>query len=167
MKVILTDEVRGLGHRGATADVKPGYARNYLLPQGLAYPATPANVRRLEEEKKHYDDKMLRERAVAEEVAHKIEGLRLTLAKKAGEGDVLYGSVTSAEIADLLFEKGIEVDRRRIELQEPIKRVGEHQVHVKLHRDVAVALTLEVHAIGASAAAATAPVPPPAAPSAS
>ena len=146
MKIILTDEVRGLGRRGDVVDVKNGYARNFLLPQGLAFLANSANVRRLEEEKKHYDERVLREKGVAEKAAEQIAGLRLTLVKKAGEGDVLYGSVTASEIADQLAEKGIEVDRRRIELEEPIKRIGEHQVHVKLHRDVTVPITIEVQA---------------------
>jgi len=144
MKIILTDEVRGLGRRGDVVDVKNGYARNFLLPQGFAFLANPANVRRLEEEKKRYDEKILREKGVAEKVAEQMAGLRLTLVKKAGEGDVLYGSVTASEIADRLGEKGIEVDRRRIELEEPIKRLGEHQVHVRLHRDVIVPITVEV-----------------------
>ena len=147
MKVILTDEIRGLGHRGATVEVKNGYARNYLLPQGLAFVANAANMRRIEEEKKHYDEKLMREKTIAEEAAQKMAGLKLTLVKKAGEGDVLYGSVTSAEIADLLAAKGVAVDRRRIELEEPIKRLGEHQVHVRLHRDVTVPLTIEVQGI--------------------
>lgn len=147
MKIILTDEVRGLGHRGDLVDVKNGYARNFLLPQGLAFLATEANKRRLEEEKKSYDEKVLREKAVSEEVARKMEGMRLTLVKKAGEGDVLYGSVTTSDIADALAEKGIQVDRRRVELEEPIKRLGEHQVHVRLHRDVSVPVIIEVQGI--------------------
>jgi large subunit ribosomal protein L9 len=155
MKIILTDEVRGLGHRGDVVDVKNGHARNFLLPQGLAFLANAANTRRLEEEKKHYDERIMKEKTVAERVAGQISGLRLTLVKKAGEGDVLYGSVTSAEIADLLAEKGIDVDRRRIELEEPIKRLGEHQVHVKLHRDVTVPITVEVQGANAQASAPT------------
>ena len=147
MKIILTDEVRGLGHRGDQVDVKNGYARNFLLPQGLAFLATEANKRRLEEEKKSYDEKVLREKAVSEEVARKMDGLRLTIVKKAGEGDILYGSVTASDIADALAEKGIQVDRRRVELEEPIKRLGEHQVHVKLHRDVTVPVTIEVQGL--------------------
>jgi large subunit ribosomal protein L9 len=147
MKIILTDEVRGLGHRGDLVVVKNGYARNFLLPQGLAFLATEANKRRLEEEKTSYDEKVLREKAVAEEVARKMEGLRLTLVKKAGEGDILYGSVTTADIADALAGKGIQVDRRRVELEEPIKRLGEHQVHVRLHRDVTVPVTIEVQGL--------------------
>ncbi|MGH9443497.1 MAG: 50S ribosomal protein L9 [Thermoanaerobaculia bacterium] len=151
MKIILTDEVRGLGHRGDQVDVKNGYARNFLLPQGLAFLATQANKRRLEEEKKSYDAKVLREKAVSEEVGRKMEGLRLTLVKKAGEGDVLYGSVTAGDIADALAEKGIQVDRRRVELEEPIKRLGEHQVHVKLHRDVTVPVIIEVQGLQTAA----------------
>ena len=144
MKIILADDVRGLGHRGETVAVKPGYARNFLFPQGLAWEATPANARRLPEEKKKYDEKTLREKTVAQQVSEKIEGLRISVTKKAGEGDVLYGSVTSSEIADALAAKGIEVDRRRVELAEPIKRLGEHTVHVRLHRDVLATLVVDV-----------------------
>ncbi len=144
MKVILADDVRGLGHRGDTVSVKPGYARNYLFPQGFAYEASEANLRRLSEEKKKYDQKMLHEKSVAEEVAKKMDGLTVVVTKKAGEGDVLYGSVTPAEIADALADRGIEVDRRRVEVAEPIKRLGAHDVHVRLHRDVTVLLRVEV-----------------------
>jgi large subunit ribosomal protein L9 len=147
MKVILADDVRGLGHRGETVTVKPGYARNFLFPQNFAYEATTANVRKLGEEKKKYDEKMLTEKAGAENVAKQIEGLTVVVTKKAGEGDVLYGSVTPAEIADALAGKGIQVDRRRIELAEPIKRLGEHRVHVRLHRDVATELIVLVQPI--------------------
>jgi large subunit ribosomal protein L9 len=146
MKVILADDVRGLGHRGETVTVKPGYARNFLFPQGVAYAATDANVRRLSEEKKKYDEKMLREKAVASEAASKVEGLTVTIAKKAGDEGHLYGSVTASEIADALAAKSIEVDRRRIELAEPIRRVGSHTVHVRLHKDVVATLTVEVQA---------------------
>jgi large subunit ribosomal protein L9 len=155
MKIILTDEVRGLGTRGDVVEVKNGYARNFLLPQGLAFLANAANTRRLAEEKKRYDERVMKEKTVAEKVAGQMTGLRLTLVKKAGEGDVLYGSVTSAEIADLLSEKGIEVDRRRIALEEPIKRLGEHQVHVKLHRDVTVPVTIDVQGTSTAAPSAS------------
>jgi large subunit ribosomal protein L9 len=152
MKVILADDVRGLGHRGETVTVKPGYARNYLFPQGFAYEATEANVRRLSEEKKKYDEKMLREKAVASEAAGKVEGLTVTVTKKAGEEGQLYGSVTASEIADALAAKNIEVDRRRIELAEPIRRIGPHTVHVRLHRDVVATLTVDVQPAGVPAA---------------
>ncbi len=151
MKVILADDVRGLGHRGDTVTVKPGYARNFLFPQGVAYEATIANVRRLGEQKKKYDEKMLQEKGVADEVAKKVEGLTVVISKKAGEEGHLYGSVTASEIADALSGKGIEVDRRRVELAEPIRRLGSHTVHVRLHRDVAATLTVEVQAANAPA----------------
>jgi len=146
MKVILADDVRGLGHRGETVTVKPGYARNFLFPQGVAWEATEANVRRLSEEKKKYDEKMLREKTVASEAASKVEGLTVTIVKKAGEEGHLYGSVTASDIADALAAKSIEVDRRRIELAEPIRSVGSHTVHVRLHKDVVATLTVEVQA---------------------
>jgi len=147
MKVILADDVRGVGHRGDTVTVKPGYARNYLFPQGLACEATEANVRKLAEQKKKYDEKMLHEKAGAENVAKQIEGTTVVILKKAGEGDVLYGSVTPTEIADALAARGIQVDRRRIEVAEPIKRLGEHRVHVRLHRDVATELIVDVQPV--------------------
>jgi len=146
MKVILADDVRGLGHRGETVTVKPGYARNFLFPQGVAWEATEANVRRLSEEKKKYDEKMLREKSVASEAASKVEGLTVTIVKKAGDEGHLYGSVTASDIADALAAKSVEVDRRRIELAEPIRSVGSHIVHVRLHKDVVATLTVEVQA---------------------
>jgi large subunit ribosomal protein L9 len=144
MKVILADDVRGLGHRGDTVNVKPGYARNFLFPQGAAYEATDANLRRLTEEKKKYDEKMLSEKGVAEDVARKVEGTTIVVLKKAGEEQQLYGSVTSSDIADALAARGIAVDRRRVELAEPIRRLGAHSVHVRLHRDVVATLTVDV-----------------------
>lgn len=144
MKVILSDDVRGLGHRGDTVTVKPGYARNYLFPHGFAWEATDANLQRLSEQKKKYEEKTLAEKGIAEEVSGKISGLTVVISKKAGEGDVLYGSVTASEIADALAARGIEVDRRRVELAEPIKRLGAHTVHVRLHRDVVAELTIDV-----------------------
>lgn len=147
MKVILSDDVRGLGHRGDTVTVKPGYARNYLFPHGFAWEATDANLRRLSEQKKKYEEKTLAEKGIAEEVSGKISGLTVVISKKAGEGDVLYGSVTASEIADALAARGIEVDRRRVELAEPIKRLGAHTVHVRLHRDVVAELTIDVQPI--------------------
>ena len=151
MKVILADDVRGLGHRGDTVSVKPGYARNFLFPQGAAYEATPANVRRLSEEKKKYDEKTLQEKGIAQTVAGKIEGMTVVVVKKAGDEGHLYGSVTASEIADALAAKGVEVDRRRVELAEPIRRLGSHTVHVRLHRDVAATLTVEVQPANAPA----------------
>jgi large subunit ribosomal protein L9 len=150
MKVILADDVRGLGHRGDTVTVKPGYARNFLFPQKFAYEANPANVRRLSEEKKKYDEKMSHEKTGAEEIARKMEGLTVAITKKAGDEGVLYGSVTATEIADALAAKGIAVDRRRIEVAEPIKRIGQHTVHIRLHRDVTTVLNVDVQPVVAA-----------------
>ena len=147
MKVILTDEVKGLGHRGDVVTVAAGYARNFLLPKELAYPATPGNVKRLDQEKKRYDVRMAKEREQAETIAKAVEGMTLVLKKKAGEHDALYGSVTSAELAEALAAKGVTVDKRRIDLEEPIKRLGTHTVHVKLHRDVTVGVTVQVQSL--------------------
>ena len=148
MKVILTDEVKGLGHRGDVVTVAAGYARNFLLPKELAYPATPGNVKRLDQEKKRYDVRMAKEKDQAETIAKAVEGMTLVLKKKAGEHDALYGSVTSAELAEALAAKGVTVDKRRIDLEEPIKRLGTHTVHVKLHRDVTIPITVDVQPLG-------------------
>lgn len=144
VKVILTDEVRGLGNRGEVVSVAAGYARNFLLPKELAYLATPGNVKRLEQERKRYDVAQAKEKEQAATVAKAFEGLTVTVRKKAGEHDALYGSVTAAELAEALVAKGITVDRRRIELDEPIKRLGAHTVHVRLHREVIAEMNVEV-----------------------
>ena len=145
-KVILTEEVRGLGNRGEVVSVAAGYARNFLLPKELALPATAGNMKRLEQQKKRYDARMAKEKEQAAQVAGSMEGVVLVLKKKAGEHDALYGSVTAAELAEALAEKGITVDKRRIELEEPIKRLGTHTVHVKIHREVVATVTVEVQA---------------------
>lgn len=143
-KIILTDDIRNLGHRGDVVSVKPGFARNYLFPKALAYPASEGNLKRLGQEKKQYDTRLLKEKDQAETISKAVEGMTIVLKKKAGDHDALYGSVTSSELADALAAKGVKVDKRRIELEEPIKRLGKHTVHVKLHRDVTVALTVDV-----------------------
>ncbi len=147
MKVILTDDIKGLGQRGDVVNVPPGYARNFLLPKALAYTATPGNLKRLEQERKRYDVRMAKERDQALEIAKAIEGTRIVLRKRAGEHDALFGTVTSAELAEALGAKGISIDKRRIELEEPIKRLGEHTVHVRLFRDVTVGLVVEVQPV--------------------
>jgi large subunit ribosomal protein L9 len=147
MKLVLTDDVKGLGHRGDVVNVAEGYGRNFLLPRELAFPATAGNLKRLEQERKSYDARTSHEKDEAQKVAKSIEGIKIVLHKKAGENDALYGSVTSSELADALAAKGVTVDKRKIDLEEPIKRLGEHTVHVKLHREVAVSLTVEVKPI--------------------
>lgn len=144
MKLVLTDDVKGLGHRGDVVNVAEGYGRNFLLPKQLAFPATPGNLKRLEQERKRYDARVSHEKDEAQKVAQSIEGIRIVLQKKSGENDALYGSVTSSELADALAAKGVSVDKRKIDLEEPIKRLGEHTVHVKLHKEVTVAITVEV-----------------------
>ena len=147
MKVILTDDIKGLGHRGNIVNVAPGYARNYLLPKALALPVTEGNTKRLEQEKHRYDARMSKEKYQAQDVGKAMEGLTVIIKKKAGEHDALYGSVTSAELAEALAAKGISVDKRKIELEEPIKRLGRHTVHIKLHRDVSVGVTVDVQGL--------------------
>ena len=144
VKVILTDEVRGLGNRGEVVSVAAGYARNFLLPKELAYLATPGNVKRLEQEKKRYDVSQAKEKDQAATVAKAFEGLSVTVRKKTGDHDAIYGSVTASELAAALAAKGITVDRRRIDLEEPIKRLGKHTVRVRLHREVIATLNVEV-----------------------
>lgn len=144
MKVILTDDVKNLGHRGSVVNVADGYARNFLLPKELAYPATEGNVKRLEQEKHRYDARIAKEKEGAETAAKSIEGMTVVIKKKAGEHDALYGSVTSSDLAEAMSAKGVTVDKRRIEIEEPIKRLGTHTVHVKLHKDVSIAITVDV-----------------------
>ncbi len=144
MRVILMQDVLHTGKRGEVVDVKPGHARNYLLPKGLALQATPRNKKYFEEQRKKIDAVHAREREGAEEIAAQIAGLHLTVAKRVGETETLYGSVTAAEIGLLLREKGLEVDRRRIDLEGGIKTLGEHQVRIELHPEVVAEITVTV-----------------------
>lgn len=144
MKVVLRRDVDNLGDRGQVVNVSPGYARNFLLPKGLAFEATPGNIRTLDLQKKVWDVREAREADDARKLAAHIAGIKLTVAKKAGEGDTLYGSVTSAEIAELLAKEGVEVDRRKIHLAEPIKALGSFTVPIKIHRQVIAEVALQV-----------------------
>lgn len=147
MKIILTDEVRHLGHRGDVVTVAPGYARNFLLPKALALPATDGNVKRLEQEKHRYDARVAKDKEHAEQIAKSMEGITIVLKKRAGEHQAIYGSVTTHDLADALIAKGVTVDRRKIEIEEPIKKLGQHTVHVKLHREVSVGINVDVQAL--------------------
>ena len=136
MKIILRKEHEKLGAAGSVVEVKDGYARNYLIPRGIAYPADAGSMRALEEEKRQQSRRDSRELHTSEKLAHEIEKISLTLKMKVGEDEKLFGSVTSQMIAEALKEKGIEVDKRIIELEEPIKALGIYTVDVKLHQNV-------------------------------
>lgn len=144
MQVILRKEFETLGKAGEVVTVKPGYARNYLIPRGIAYPVTKSALARLEQEKKVVAVRDLKERRHAGDLSSKLQGLRLIASVQVGEEDRMFGSVTSADIAELIRQRGIEVDRRKIHLEEPIKHLGEFAIPIKLHREVTVTVTLDV-----------------------
>ena len=144
MEVILRDHVEHLGRRGEIVKVADGYARNYLLPRKLALPATDANKKWVERERKITEARDLEERGAAEAIAARLNALELLIARKVGENDQLYGSVTNADIADALAKKGFDIDRRKILLPDPIKALGESSVPVKLHRDVTAQVRVTV-----------------------
>jgi large subunit ribosomal protein L9 len=136
MKLILREDVENLGKGGELVDVKPGYGRNFLLPRGLAVAANPRNVRELEHQKKIAEAKAAKMKASAEAVAKRLAETPVTLKRKVGEQDKLYGSVTALDVVEALAARGLQLDRRTIDLPEPIKTVGEFEVAVKLHREV-------------------------------
>jgi large subunit ribosomal protein L9 len=162
--VLLREDIDDLGARGEIVKVKAGYARNYLLPRNLAVRATASNVKQIEQERAALLKKEARERGTAEEQANLMKSLRLSFTRKVGEHGMLYGSVTSMDIAEALKERGYEIDRRRITLREAIKETGEFAVPVRLHREVTVEIPVEVTAeggakAGTEATAAAAPTP--------
>ena len=136
MEVILRQSVDKLGHPGDVVTVSPGFARNYLLPRGVAYPATPGNLKRISQEKARLDAAEASRRASAEELASKFEEVSVTFAARVGEEGKLFGSVTAADIAQQLEAQGFQVERRRIDLPEPIKALGVYRVPIRLHADV-------------------------------
>ncbi len=148
MKVILTEEIRGLGTRGDIVTVKDGYARNFLLPKNLAREATPGNLKSIDQERKKWALLAQKEKEAAQKSADQVKGMKITVQKRVGENGQLFGSVTANEIADALEEKGINVDKRRIELAHAIKSVGTHEVDVRLHKDVTAHIQVEVVPIG-------------------
>jgi large subunit ribosomal protein L9 len=135
-----------LGERGEVLNVAAGYARNYLLPKGLAMEATPGNLKMIEMRRKVWDAREAKEAEEARQFADKLAAVELAVTKKAGESETLYGSVTNTEIADLLNEKGFDIDRRKIVLDEPIKTLGTFEVAVKLHKQVTGTVKLVVSA---------------------
>lgn len=136
MKVILRKDQDKLGQVGAVVEVKDGYARNYLIPKGIAYPASEGSMRALTEEKKQAERRSTKELKANEKLATELEKLSVTIKMKVGEDEKLFGSVTSQMIADAVKEKGFDIDKRIIELPEPIKALGIYNVDVKLHQSV-------------------------------
>ncbi|MGQ0701716.1 MAG: 50S ribosomal protein L9 [Gemmatimonadales bacterium] len=144
MEVILREDIKSLGKAGTIVRVKPGYARNYLLPQGLAYEATEGNKKRIEGETRARVARAGEERAAAAETATRLGQAAVTIAAKAGEGERLFGSVTAQDISDALARTGIPVDKRKIELPHPLKLLGEHQVTVRLHSEVETSVLVRI-----------------------
>ena len=144
MKVILLEDVERLGKRGATLNVANGYGRNFLIPRKLAVPATEANRNLAEVHSKKVEVLEAKEEKSASQLKSELENVSITIPMKAGEGDMLFGSVTTASIAEALEKQGFTIDKRRIELEEPIKRLGDHHVSVKLHRKVAAEVKVSV-----------------------
>ena len=148
MEVLLNEDIENLGHRGQVVRVRSGYGRNYLLPQGLAIEATPGNKRMIEEHQRVLAKRENREKNAAREQGDKLNGVVISFDRRVGEHGILYGSVTAMDIAAALHELGQKVERRKISLREPIKEVGEFDVHIKLHRDVAPVIKVIVRKIG-------------------
>ena len=152
MEVILRDHVEHLGRRGEIVKVAAGYARNFLLPRKLALPVTEGNKKHVERERARLEAKEADERKVVEAQASRLNSVEIVIARRVGETEALYGSVTPADIADALAAKGFDIDRRKLQLADPIKKVGEFAVPIKLHRDVTATIKVKVVAEGAPAA---------------
>jgi len=144
VKIVLCEHVEHLGERGEIVSVANGYARNFLLPKRLAMAATPGNLSTLEHRRRMWELKETKEVGEAQGLAQRLGDVELTVSRKAGEEGTLYGSVTMSEIAELLAAKGLDVDRRRLVVKEPIKRLGAHEISIKLHRQVSGTIKLEV-----------------------
>jgi len=144
MEVILREDIDKLGARGQVVKVADGYARNYLLPKRLAVPATEANKKIIEQERLSHLRREAKEQAEAADLAKLLAGVSVTLAQKAGEHDQLFGSVTAKDIVEALARQNFEIDRRKIQLHDPIKQLGEYRVPIRLHREVIVEITVQV-----------------------
>ena len=155
--ILLREDIETLGGRGEIVKVKAGYARNYLLPQGMATLATKGNVKQIEQERAALLKKAAVERATAEAQKEQMGNIALSFERKAGEGGTLFGSVTSMDVAEALQAKGYEIDRRSINLRDAIKETGEYTVRVKLHREVTLEIPVTVKAEGGDAPAEAAP----------
>jgi large subunit ribosomal protein L9 len=144
MEIILIENVDNLGARGQIVKVADGYGRNYLLPKKLAVRATPQNRKWVEQQRERFLKQEAREKGDAEELARMVEGLHLAFTRKAGEQGALFGSVTAIDIAERLHLQGYQIDRRKIHLPNPLKTIGEHDVPVRLHREVTATLKVSV-----------------------
>ena len=144
MELILRQDVEKLGHRGDVVNVKPGYGRNFLLPRGLALEVNDSNRAMIERERKAHEARAAKEKAEFEGLAGRINTIRYVAPRRVGENETLYGSVTSGDIADFLKTKGIEIDKRKVQLDEPIKTLGEHEVKIKLHPEVVATIKITV-----------------------
>lgn len=144
MKVILTDHIEQLGERGDSVTVKPGFARNYLIPKGLAYLDTPGNRKLFDQQQSSWEEMDLARRSAAEKMAAEMTGTELRFERRAGEKDVLFGSVTVVDIARELAERGFDLERRRIQLDQPIKALGTVPVEVVIHHDIVVTVPIHV-----------------------
>jgi large subunit ribosomal protein L9 len=144
MKVILKEDVKSLGRMGEVVNVSDGYARNYLIPKGLAVDATTKNIKALEHEKKVIELRAQKLRNQAKAEAERLSSIVLTIRAKAGEEEKLFGSITTMDIADALKAEGIEIDRKKIVLDEPIKRLGEYSVSVRLHPEETAQFKIQV-----------------------
>ena len=144
MEVILREDVEKLGNRGEVVKVAAGYARNFLLPRRLAVAATDANRKIVEQERQAHLRKEAKLKSEAVDLGQLLGGVSVTIAQKAGENDQLFGSVTAKDVADALAAKNFTIDRRKVQLDEPIKQLGEHKVPLRLHRDVVIEITVTV-----------------------
>jgi len=144
MEVILREDVERLGDRGQIVKVADGYARNFLLPKRLAVKATDSNRKIVEQERQAYVRREARQKGEAEDLSKLLGGITITIPQKAGENDQLFGSVTTKDIAETLERQRFTIDRRKIQLQDPIKQLGDHKVTVRLHKDVSAEITVQV-----------------------
>jgi large subunit ribosomal protein L9 len=148
MEVILREHMDNLGRRGEVVKVADGYARNYLLPRKLALLVTDGNKQQIERERSKFEAREQEEKKVADAMAARLSGIEIQIARKVGETEVLFGSVTSADVAAAMAAKGFEIDRRKLNLREPIKKLGEYDIPLRLHPDVTVPVKVKVVAEG-------------------
>jgi len=144
MEVILRQDVDKLGRQGEVVKVTEGYGRNFLLPRGMALAVNDTNRAMIDKERKAHEARLAKEKSEWQAIADRIGSLRYIAPRKVGANDALYGSVTSGDVADFLKSKGVEIDKRRVQLEEPVKTLGEHEVRIKMHPEVTATLKLLV-----------------------